>query len=115
MIELTGLPYFRRLMGRDQHRFLQTPLHFNGNSDIRIRSPSYNADSTKLLRKDQAPFKRKNSVEKFQTNSQNILRPEQRGISPQPISPMRSYQMTPNQYSKQLLEIPSDQGINVSK
>lgn len=82
---------------------------------MRIRSPSYNSESTKLMQSDQIPFKRKISVDKFQTNSQNIIRPELRGMSPQPIGLMHSYQIAPTQYHKQLLELPPDQGMNVPR
>jgi serine/threonine protein kinase len=68
--ELAQTPYFRRLLGKEHLNLpLQSHPGIHGSAfELRVRSPSYNGESSKFLKSEQIPAKRKVSVEKPMNN-----------------------------------------------
>lgn len=59
MFQLALLPYFQRIAKKEPYN--QNNIHGSA-YDLRVRAPSYNGDSQKFLKSDQAQNKRKISI-----------------------------------------------------
>lgn len=107
MFELALLPYFQRLSKKEPFNHQMQSNNIHGSAyDLRIRAPSYNGDSSKFLKSQQAQIKRKISAEKPNQPYTSVPQVFRSNLPQQSERVPLNY---PPAVQKQMLELPNEE------